>query len=88
VSVFCANDWVQLLELQNKVCDLGFSLRVVVWAVRMNCCGGFGFGGGAVLVGSSGDPVSFNTTVLGGVVVLLKDKLESESHHSLVVSQH
>ena len=35
----------------NKVCDLGFSLLVVVWAVRMNCCVRFGFGGSTVLVG-------------------------------------
>ena len=33
----------------------------------------FGFGGSTVLVGSSGDQVSFYTTV--GGVVLLKDKL-------------
>ena len=31
--------------------------------VRIKRCGGSGFGGGAVLMGSSGDQVSFNTTV-------------------------
>jgi hypothetical protein len=32
-----SKDWVQLLELLNKVWSLGLSLLVVVWAVRMNC---------------------------------------------------
>jgi phosphatidylserine decarboxylase len=35
----------------------------------------FGFGGSTVLLGSSGDQVSFNTTV-GGGDVLLKDNCE------------
>ena len=52
---------------------LGFSLRVVVWAVRMNCCGRFGFCGCTVLLACRGDQVSFNTTVGG---VLLKDRLK------------
>ena len=56
----------------NKIWDLGFSLLVVVWAVRMNCCGRFGFGGASVLVVSSGSVVSFYTTEGD---VLLKDKL-------------
>ena len=45
-----------------------FGLRVV----RIKRCGGSDFGGATVLVARSGDPVSFNTTVGGGV--LLKDK--------------
>jgi hypothetical protein len=36
--------------------------------MRRNCGGRFGFGGSAVLPVSSGDPVSFYTTV-GGVVI-------------------
>ena len=39
----------------------------------MNCCVRSDFGGLTVLQGSSGDQVSFNTTVGGDV--LLKDKL-------------
>ena len=46
-----------------------FWLRVV----RIKRCGGSGFGGSTVLVGSSGDQVSFYTTVGGNGVVLLKD---------------
>ena len=49
-----------------------FWLRVV----RIKRCGGSGFGGSTVLVGSSGDQVSFYTTVGGNGVVLLKDKLD------------
>jgi hypothetical protein len=62
-----------LLELLNKVCDLGLVLLVVVWVVRKNHIGGFGFGGATVLLASRGDQVSFKTTVGGGGVVLLKD---------------
>jgi len=46
-----------------------FWLRVV----RIKRCGGSGFGGSTVLSVSSGDQVSFNTTVGD---VLLKDKLD------------
>jgi hypothetical protein len=59
VSNFWAVSWVATL----------FWLRVV----RIKRCGGSGFGGAAVLVGSSGDQVSFKTTEGG---VLLKDKLD------------
>ena len=38
--------------------------------VRRNCCVRFGFGGSTVLQGSSGDQVSFYTTVGGGVALL------------------
>jgi len=55
----------------NKVWDLGLLLLVVVWVVRKNHIGGFGFGGSTVLLASSGYQVSFNTTAGGGV--LLKD---------------
>ena len=58
VSNFWAVSWVATL----------FWLGVM----RIKRCGGSGFGGRAVLVGSSGDQVSFNTTVGD---VLLKDKL-------------
>jgi len=44
--------------------------------MRMNRSVRFGFGGSTVLVASSGDQVSFNTTVGGNGVVLLKDKLD------------
>ena len=60
-----------MLELLNKVCDLGLSLLVVVWAVRRNCLVRFDFCGSTVLSAFSGDQVSFYTTVGGGV--LLKD---------------
>jgi hypothetical protein len=43
----------------------------------------FVFGGSTVLVASSGDQVSFNTTVLGNGVVLLKD-----NHFSLHKVSH
>ena len=46
------------------------SLLVVVWVVRRNYRGRFGFHGFSVLSGSSGDQLSFNTTV--GDVVLSK----------------
>lgn len=36
---------------------------VLLGVVRIKRCGGSGFGRGAVLVGSSGVQVSFNTTV-------------------------
>ena len=62
VSNFWAVSWVATL----------FWLRVV----RIKRCGGSGFGGSTVLVGSSGDQVSFYTTVGGNGVVLLKDKLD------------
>ncbi len=49
-------------ELLNKVCGLtGCPLKGQL--VRTNRRGRFVFGGGAVLVGSSGDQVSFYTTV-------------------------
>ena len=41
----------------------------------MNCGGRFGFGGCTVLVGSSGDPVSFYTTVHGGGCLALLDRV-------------
>ena len=55
----------RLLELLNKVCDLGLLLLVVVWVVRKNHIGGSGFGGATVLVASRGDQVSCYTTVGG-----------------------
>jgi hypothetical protein len=72
-SIYCANDWVQLLELLNKVWDLANWVCLLgVGAVRMNCCLRFGFGGVSVLVGKLlGYQVSCYTTV--GVLVLLKD---------------
>jgi len=53
----------------NKVWDLGLLLLVVVWVVRKNHIGGFGFGGSTVLLASSGYQVSFNTTAGGGVLL-------------------
>ena len=57
-----ANDWVQLLELLNKVWDLGL---LEIQLVRTNHKSESGFGGSTVLVGWCGQEVSFNTT--GGV---------------------
>ena len=74
-NIYLANDWVQLLELLNKVCDLGLLLLVVVWVVRKNHIGGFGFGGATVLLACRGRQVSFNTTV-HGVVVLLRTNIQ------------
>ena len=44
----------------------GLRLLVVVWVVRIKSGGRIDFCGATVLVASSGDPVSFNTTVGGG----------------------
>ena len=51
VANFCVNDWALLLELLNKVCDLGL-LEILL--VRMNCCFRFGFSGFTVQVVSRG----------------------------------
>ena len=40
----------------------------------MNCCVRFGFTAGFVLVASRDDPVSFNTTVGGGVGCPITDR--------------
>ena len=59
---------VLLLELLNKVWGLtGCPLEGQ--PVRKNRSVRFGFGGLTVLLASSGDPVSFNTTVGGGVLL-------------------
>ena len=70
MSVFCANDWVVLLELLNKVSRLGLLEMLLM---RTNHICGFSFSAGFVLSASGGHQVSFNTTV--GGVVLLKAKL-------------
>ena len=67
-----ANDWVQLLELLNKVWDLGLVLLPSYLVVRTICCDRFGFCWLTVQSAFRGRQVSFYTTVGGGV--LLKDK--------------
>ena len=63
MSVYCANDWVQLLELLNRVWDLGL---LEILQMRRNCCVKFDFGGAIVLLACRGDQVSFTTA--GGCV--------------------
>ena len=57
---FSANDWVQLRELLNKVCDLGFTLLVGCsggayellfkdWFLRLNLVAGFQWSSSVVL---------------------------------------
>ena len=58
----------------------GLSLLVVVWVVRMNCCGRFGFCGSIMLVVSCGDQVSFYTTVHGDVGVSFKRTTRKQSN--------
>ena len=70
VANFCVNDWALLLELLNKVCDLGL-LEILL--VGMNCCLRFGFGGSTVLVVSRGDQMSCYTTE-GALVAENKDE--------------
>ena len=75
-NIYLANDWVELLELLNKVWDLGFSLRVgcsggayellwQVWFLRVYR---------ATVFKRRSDVVLHDSWVCGGV--LLKDKLE------------
>ena len=51
-----------LLELLNKVWDLGLSLLVGCSGGAYQSLSRFGFGGSTVLVGRIGFEVSFNTT--------------------------
>ena len=68
VYIWCrvTRQLVLLLELLNKVWDLAnwFCLQGVR-VVRIKSGDRFGFSGETVLLGSSGDQVSFNTTVGG-----------------------